>query len=234
MFENDILTLTIVYSNALIPIPMVILMSMKKDLRWVAAVYLFTVILAACGWETWWTFGFVDGENVNDIYTSKLLKTYLPAKVCWLLNSLCDGTVALITISLLASYRRKPLEKASLLDAVVIAIFFNLQDLLVSVFCYEQVLLSGKTGLAPFSPVHAKWNPVTSVGQFEISVELPWIFMSFFWYPLALKTRQTFSTSQEDENNGGEMGLPMHVAPFAMNDGAATTECTYVQLEQDS
>ena len=53
------------------------------------------------GLETWFTFGWVDGADVNS-RRGPALNTALPQSINWLMNSLADGAIALI--GLLASW----------------------------------------------------------------------------------------------------------------------------------
>eukprot|EP00466_Bigelowiella_natans_P020610 jgi/Bigna1/134354/aug1.24_g9062 len=193
-FEDDVLTIFVIYTLALVPIPLLIIQfTFRPGLRWISAVYGYSVFLCAVGWEIWWTFGILNGDPVNVRRESKTLNKFIPQSINWLVNSLADGTVTLLGILLLSLYRAKPLAKFSLIDFFVLYIWFNFQDILASALLFANQLDTGTLSLAPFAPFHVTWNPVAMIGPVAVNIELPWLISPFFWYPGALYLRRLYS-----------------------------------------
>mmetsp|Transcript_15978 Transcript_15978/g.39401 ORF Transcript_15978/g.39401 Transcript_15978/m.39401 type:complete len:250 (-) Transcript_15978:223-972(-) len=199
MFDNDVFTIAIVYAATFGPVvPLILQRFLFSYKHWVIPVYLFGVTITAVGWEIAWTFGILDGAPVNARRNSELLKTFLPQEWNWLFNSMSDGTVTLIGILILRLRRKEPLSKFIAADAIVLATWFNFQHILVSTLVYKEQLRAGRLSLAPFAPIHSTWNPVATLGEIEITIELPWVFMSFLWYPGAIIVYKFFKQQSID------------------------------------
>lgn len=83
----------IVYTSAILPLLIMLIMAvLGKVPKWVWQTYILSVLLAAFGWEIWFTFGIFDGQSV-DIRRPELLNQLIPQSVNWLLNSLADGGI---------------------------------------------------------------------------------------------------------------------------------------------
>ena len=84
----------VIYTSSIVPLLLIpYLYKRKKISLWVLQIYIILIIICALGWELWFTYGWVAGDNVN-LRRAPILSTMLPLHINWLLNSLADaGTI---------------------------------------------------------------------------------------------------------------------------------------------
>ena len=94
MLLEELRVIMVVYFSALVPLSY-LLYSYKKLPAWAPLVYVVCFLICALGWELWFTYGWVDGDDVN-LRRSATLSAWIPMDINWILNSLADaGTIAL-------------------------------------------------------------------------------------------------------------------------------------------
>ena len=186
--------LIVVYSSALIPLLYVITMSFKKKLpAWIFNLYFLSIIICALGWETWFTFGWIDGADVNT-RRGPALNAALPQNINWLMNSLADGAIALagLLMAWLAYGKNEQiLQKWHWGAFGVMFAWFMAQNIFVETMIYhEQLSMGFKLSWAPLAPTGPYYNPVLfTLGDRTVSLQgqIPWLLMSPLFYWLALK-----------------------------------------------
>jgi hypothetical protein len=186
--------LFVVYSSALIPLLYVITMSFKKKLpAWIFNLYFLSIIICALGWETWFTFGWIDGADVNTRRGSAL-NAALPQSINWLMNSLADGAIALagLLMAWLAYGKNEQiLQKWHWGAFGLMFTWFMAQNIFVETMIYhEQLSMGFKLSWAPLAPTGPYYNPVLfTLGDRTVSLQgqIPWLLMSPLFYWLALK-----------------------------------------------
>ena len=171
-----------------------------QEPRWKWMVYLFflSAVMCALGWEVWWNFALVDGLPVDKRRPPDMNKL-LPISIIWLINSIGDGFICFVAVMFIiwrynnsssdiirASWDSGHRRCFRIVDFIVTAVWFVGQDIIMSTFVLkDQLKHPEELSVAPFSPVHATWNPI-NIGSISIDVQLPLIFMSLLWYPLML------------------------------------------------
>ena len=182
----------VVYNSAIIPLILIPYLYFKNSIpEWVPLVYFAMFIICALGWEIWFTYGFVEGDNV-DSRRSDVLSQLIPMHVNWLMNSLADaGTICMGGLFITWSLMKR--------DSAMFHIwkwkcFFILlmicisQNILVEMYLYHHQLSIGKSlSWAPFSPLGSWFNPVLVTlddRTIFLQSQIPWIFMVPTFYGL--------------------------------------------------
>jgi hypothetical protein len=155
------------------------------------------------GWETWFTFGWVDGADVN-ARRGQALNAALPQSINWLMNSLADGAIALVGLLLAwLTYGKNEqiLQKWHWGAFGVMFAWFMAQNIFVETMIYhEQLSMGFKLSWAPMAPTGSYYNPVLfTIGDRTVSLQgqIPWLLMSPLFYWLALKL---YSSHQKTVN----------------------------------
>lgn len=198
---REVVRLCVVYSSAIIPLLFILFAAYKKIFpAWLIDLYFISIVVCALGWETWFTFGWVDGADVNS-RRGPALNTALPQSINWLMNSLADGAIALI--GLLASWlaygkKEQILQRWHWGAFGVMFTWFMAQNIFVETMIYhEQLAMGFKLSWAPLAPTGPYYNPVLfTLGDRTVSLQgqIPWLLMSPIFYWLALKL---YSTSKK-------------------------------------
>ena len=198
---REVIRLVIVYSSATVPLLVILFLGIRKKLPfWIINLYFLSILICALGWETWFTFGWVDGADVNS-RRGPALNTALPQSINWLMNSLADGAIALI--GLLASWlaygkKEQILQRWHWGAFFMMFTWFMAQNIFVETMIYhEQLSMGFQLSWAPLAPNGPYYNPVLfSLGDRTVSLQgqIPWLLMSPIFYWLALKL---YSTSKK-------------------------------------
>ena len=83
--------IVVVYTSSLVPLVLIPYLYINNKVpAWVPYIYATFFIVCALGWELWFNYGLVYGDNV-DFRRAEQLSTKLPIHINWLLNSLADS-----------------------------------------------------------------------------------------------------------------------------------------------
>ena len=79
------------YTSALVPPVLLGYLYLKGLLaNWVPKFYILMIVVCAIGWEIWFSYGILFGDEIS-IRRSEILNLYIPADINWLLNSMADS-----------------------------------------------------------------------------------------------------------------------------------------------
>jgi len=189
---------TIVYTSALLPaMILVILATLNKLPKWVLITYLLSFFICAFGWEIWFTYGLIDGQDVN-MRRPDQLNRLIPQNINWLMNSLADAGICIsgiLYVWIFSSFNSKIFEKWKWKEFVILAIFFLFQNLVVELFIYQAQLAAGyQISWAPMALTGPWWNPELfkiAGKSVHLQTQLPWFIMTplFYWYVRKVKSK---------------------------------------------
>lgn len=191
---QQMVTLGIVYATSILPLLLVsILYTVGKLPRWVAAVYLFSFLVCALGWEIWFTFGLWGGAPVSE-RRPPVMNLAIPQYANWALNSLADAAAVclfgLLLVWLVFGRRPTPFREWRWGAFIVLLSWFVLQNLLVELFIYQaQLALGYKLSWAPLAPTGSWWNPTlfSVYGRtVQLQTQIPWVLMAPIFYLIVL------------------------------------------------
>ena len=180
----------VVYSSSIIPLILIPYLHFKKRIPpWSLHVYIVFFLICALGWEIWFNYGLVNGDNVN-IRRATILSSFLPININWLLNSLADsGTICLGGLYLALKITNKTTDvllKWNWNFFFTLLLIFILQNLFVEMFLYHDQLSIGKPiSWAPLSPLGVNFNPILftlSNRTVFLQTQIPWIIMTPIFY----------------------------------------------------
>lgn len=196
---NPVTLATIVYTSALFPLLVMILLSYLKKLPiWIWKVYIITFVICALGWELWYTYGLIDGQSVNE-RRSEALNSLLPQNINWIINSLADagiGTNGLLYVWLLSQDKKEIFKTWLWKEFLILAVFFLVQNIIVEMYIYQAQLAQGfKLSWAPLAFTANWYNPVLFTLQdrtVHLQAQLPWIIMTplFYWYTIKIRNKE--------------------------------------------
>jgi hypothetical protein len=183
----------IVYSMSVLPLLILVVLYLVRKLpRWVAAVYLFSFLVCAVGWEIWFTFGMWGGLPVSE-RRSPVMNFILPQPLNWVNNSLIDAgpicLLGLLFVWLAYRCRPAPFRKWHWGAFSILLGWFVLQNICVDLFVL-QAQLSYKLSWAPLTPAGPWFNPVlfTFNGHnVQLQTQVPWVLMTPVFYFIVLK-----------------------------------------------
>ena len=180
----------VVYISAIIPIFLIPYLYVKKIIpNWSLHIYILFFLICAFGWELWFNYGLLNGDNVN-IRRSDILNSFLPIDFNWLLNSLADsGTICLGGLYLalkLSNNNTKVLYKWNWNFFFILLAVFIAQNLFVEMYLYHDQLSIGKPlSWAPLSPLGPQLNPILftfSERNISLQSQIPWLIMTPLFY----------------------------------------------------
>jgi hypothetical protein len=186
----------IVYSSALLPLVVIPLLSWRKIIpAWVLRFYFKTFFLCAIGWEIWFTYGLVGGDDIS-VRRADVLNQMLPMHVNWLLNSLADaGTICCGSLLLIWLIKGRP---DSLYNQwnwhvfLALLVLFLSQNIVVELFLYHDQLAEGKLlSWAPLSPLGSWFNPVLADfngRSLMLCSQMPWLLLTPLIYSVLIRT----------------------------------------------
>jgi hypothetical protein len=194
-------TVGVVYITSILPLLILaVLYAAGKLPRWVAAVYLFSFLVCAVGWEIWFTFGLWGGAPVAE-RRPPVMNLAIPQYANWALNSLADAAaiclVGLLLVWLIYGRRPTPFREWRWGAFMVLILWFVLQNLLVELFIYQaQLALGYKLSWAPLAPTGPWWNPTlcSVYGRtVQLQTQIPWVLMAPIFYFIVLKCYRRLS-----------------------------------------
>ena len=179
----------VVYLSSLVPLILIPYLYFKKKIpAWSLHIYILFFFLCAIGWEVWFNYGLVDGDNV-DIRRAEVLSHFLPMNLNWLLNSLADsGTICLGGLYLALSINKnyKVLYSWDWKFFFILLLIFLTQNLFVEMFLYhDQLSVDKQISWAPMSPLGPYINPILfSINGRNVSLQsqVPWLLMTPIFY----------------------------------------------------
>ena len=180
----------VVYSSSIIPLLIIPYLSKKRIIpSWTLHVYILFFIVCALGWEIWFNYGLINGDNIN-IRRSDVLSSFLPININWLLNSLADsGTICLGGLFLALKFTKNSknvLTKWNWKFFFVLLSIFIIQNLFVELFLYhDQLSIDKSLSWAPLSPFGPKLNLILfSLNDRTVNLQsqIPWIIMTPIFY----------------------------------------------------
>ena len=187
-FEQIRLVL-VVYISSIGAFFLILYLYFKKIIpTWSIHIYILFFIVCALGWEVWFNYGLIDGDSV-DIRRAKVLASYLPMNINWILNSLADsGTICLggLYLALRIIKNNRVLYSWNWKFFFILLIIFISQNLFVEMFLYhDQLSIDKEISWAPLSPLGPYYNPVLfSINNRNVSLQsqVPWLLMTPIFY----------------------------------------------------
>ena len=180
----------LVYISSIIPLILIPYLYFKKKIpSWSLHIYILFFFICALGWEIWFNYGLLNGDDVN-LRRSKILSSFLPININWLLNSLADaGTICLGGLYLALKLMRNNesvLKQWNWKFFFILLLIFITQNLFVEIFLYHDQLSVGKSlSWAPLSPLGPNFNPVLLTLRDRtvfLQNQIPWIIMTPIFY----------------------------------------------------
>ena len=193
MHFEEIRVIFTIYLSALLPI--LILFFLRKDIRnWVLKYFFVMLLICIFGWELWFTYGLLGGDEVN-FRRSEFLNFWIPQDINWLLNSLADaGTVCLGGLLLIWLIYGKSQTIFLSWQWGPFLVFYSwclLQNVYVELFVYhDQLALEKELSWAPLSPGGNFFNPILfqwDKKSLLLQTQMPWILLGPIAYSLAIK-----------------------------------------------
>jgi hypothetical protein len=148
------------------------------------------IIVCALGWEIWFSYGILYGDEIG-IRRAEILNHYIPTHLNWLLNSMADSgaiVCGLLWLVWVLNGKDSSIFRAWNWPCFFLILFlFVGQNLLVEMFLYhDQLAIDKMISWAPMSPF-AHWiNPM--LFQFEgrtvmLQTQLPWLILTpiIYW-----------------------------------------------------
>tara|TARA_B110000003_G_scaffold218184_1_gene217802 strand:- start:2721 stop:3362 length:642 start_codon:yes stop_codon:yes gene_type:complete len=186
----------VVYSSALLPLVLIPLLNWRRIIpTWVLPFYFKMFLLCAIGWEIWFTYGLVGGDDIS-VRRADVLNQLLPIHLNWLLNSLADaGAICCGSLLLIWLVKGRP---DSLYNEwnwsifLALLVLFISQNIVVELFLYHDQLAEGKLlSWAPLSPFGSWFNP--ALAEFNgrslmLCSQLPWLLLTPLIYLALIRT----------------------------------------------
>jgi hypothetical protein len=180
------------YLSALVPAATVAVLYLLRRLpRWVTAVYAYSFLICALGWEIWYTYGLVGGLPV-DARRAPAMSEAIPQNLNWVLTSLFDAAVCLLglfLIWLMYGFKDTAFRGWKWPALALLFVLFVGQNIYVEYIIHDQVKPGLPLSWAPLIPTGPWFNFVL----FEINnrpitfqTQLPWVLMVpvFSWLVL--------------------------------------------------
>lgn len=171
------------YLSALVPAATIVVLHLLKRLpRWVMAVYAYSFLICALGWEVWYTYGLVGGLPV-DARRAPAMSEAIPQHLNWVLTSLFDAAICvigLLLLWLLYGFKDTPFRRWRWPALALLFVVFVGQNIYVEYVIHDQVKPGLPLSWAPLIPAGPWFNFVL----FEINgraitfqTQLPWVLM---------------------------------------------------------
>ena len=180
----------VVYISSITPLILIPYLYFKKRIpSWSLHIYILFFFVCALGWEIWFNYGLINGDDVN-LRRSEILSSFLPLNINWLLNSLADaGTICLGGLYLALKLMKNNdtvLKRWNWKFFFILLLLFITQNLFVEIFLYHDQLSVGKSvSWAPLSPLGPNLNPILFTLRDRtvfLQNQIPWIIMTPFFY----------------------------------------------------
>jgi hypothetical protein len=171
------------YLSALVPLAVMTVVYLIGRLpRWVMAVYLYSFVICALGWEIWYTYGLLGGLPV-DARRAPAMSEAIPQNLNWILTSLFDAAVCVVglfLIWLVYAFKDTGFKGWKWPALAILFVVFVGQNVYVEYVIHDQVKPGLPLSWAPLIPTGPWFNFVL----FEINgrsitfqTQLPWVLM---------------------------------------------------------
>ncbi len=171
------------YLTALVPLAAMVGLYLIGILsRWVLAVYAYSFVICALGWEIWYTYGLVGGLPVDE-RRAPAMSEAIPIHLNWVLTSLFDAAVCalgLFLIWLIYGFKDTAFKAWKWPALVVLFVLFVGQNVYVEFMIHEQVKPGLPLSWAPLIPTGPWFNFVLFEIQgraITFQTQLPWVLM---------------------------------------------------------
>lgn len=194
----------VLYASAIVPLCVIPLLHWRRLISsWVLPFYFSMFLVCAFGWEIWFNYGLLLGDNIV-VRRDPILTQFIPMHLNWVLNSLADaGAICcggVFFIWAILGRDNSFFRKWNGLFFVILLAGFIGQNLVVELFLYHDQLASDKViSWAPLSPFGEWLNPVLfEFGDRTVMLQtqLPWLIMT----PLVYLSLIRFFRSQDTDN----------------------------------
>ena len=156
-------------------------------------VYILSFLICSLGWELWFTFGWFEGDPVDE-RRSNILNLAIPKNINWLLNSLGDaGTICIggLWLTWVLTGRCLSIFENWEWKAFFILLFWCLsQNIFVEMFLYyDQLSATKQLSWAPFAPTGPWINPVLfhfDDRTIRLQSQIPWLIMTPLLYAISI------------------------------------------------
>ena len=193
MSFEEIRIIFIVYTSALLPIILIYLK--RKDVlsNSMIKIYIVCFLICSLGWELWFTYGWFEGDPVDE-RRSDVLNLAIPKHINWLLNSLGDaGTICIGGLWLTWRLTGRSLSIFENWEwrAFFILLFWCLgQNIFVEMFLYyDQLSETKQLSWAPLAPMGPWVNPILfefDDRMIRLQSQMPWFIMTPLLYALSI------------------------------------------------
>lgn len=193
MSFEEIRIIFIVYTSALLPIILIYLK--RKDVlsNSMIKIYIVCFLICSLGWELWFTYGWFEGDPVDE-RRSDVLNFAIPKHINWLLNSLGDaGTICIGGLWLTWRLTGRSLSIFENWEwrAFFILLFWCLgQNIFVEMFLYyDQLSETKQLSWAPLAPMGPWVNPILfefDDRMIRLQSQMPWFIMTPLLYALSI------------------------------------------------
>ena len=195
MSFEEIRIIFIVYTSALLPIILIYLK--RKDVlsNSMIKIYIVCFLICSLGWELWFTYGWFEGDPVDE-RRSDALNLAIPKHINWLLNSLGDaGTICIggLWLTWMLTGRCLSIFEHWEWRAFFILLFWCLgQNIFVEMFLYyDQLAATKQLSWAPLAPTGPWVNPILfdfDDRTISLQSQIPWLIMTPLLYALSIYT----------------------------------------------
>ena len=197
------------YLSALVPlVTMISLYALRRIPRWVMAVYAYSFLICAVGWEIWYTYGLVGGLPV-DARRAAAMSEAVPQHLNWVLTSLFDAAICvigLLLIWLIYGCRDVAFKRWKWPAAAVLFALFVGQNVYVEYVIHDQVQPGLPLSWAPLIPT----GPWLNFVLFEIDgraitfqTQLPWVLMVPVFSGLVVWCHRRYAIPQPTRGRSG-------------------------------
>jgi|TARA_B110000116_G_scaffold75770_1_gene65772 hypothetical protein len=195
MSFEEIRIIVIVYASALLPIILIYLKRKDALSSSMIRIYILCFLLCSLGWELWFTYGWFEGDPVDE-RRSDALNLAIPKHINWLLNSLGDaGTICIggLWLTWMLTGRCLSIFEHWEWRAFFILLFWCLgQNIFVEMFLYyDQLAATKQLSWAPLAPTGPWVNPILfdfDDRTISLQSQIPWLIMTPLLYALSIYT----------------------------------------------
>ena len=193
MSFEEIRIIFIVYTSALLPIILIYLKRKDALSNSMIKIYIVCFLICSLGWELWFTYGWFEGDPVDE-RRSDALNLAIPKHINWLLNSLGDaGTICIGGLWLTWRLTGRSLSIFENWEwrAFFILLFWCLgQNIFVEMFLYyDQLSETKQLSWAPLAPMGPWVNPILfefDDRMIRLQSQMPWFIMTPLLYALSI------------------------------------------------
>ncbi|MBT5216524.1 MAG: hypothetical protein HOM10_02780 [Gammaproteobacteria bacterium] len=195
MSFEEIRIIFVVYTSALFPIFIISLYRKNPFQLSLIKLYIVCFLLCSLGWELWFTYGWFDGDPVDE-RRSHALNLAIPKHINWLMNSMGDaGTICIggLWLTWFFSGRNLSIFETWNWKAFFILLAWCLgQNICVEMFLYfDQLSIEKQLSWAPLAPTGPWINPQLfyfNERTIMLQSQIPWVIMTPILYWLAIQT----------------------------------------------